>query len=691
MSNDLLFELGTEELPSGSVWPLANALATHLADLLTQSQVRYGAVHPYATPRRLAVLIHDVHETQPDQHISRRGPARQSGMEEAASPSKALLGFAKSCGVEIHQLTTLTTEKGTWWAYETTKPGAPTQTLLPEIIQKAVAALPLPKSMRWGQGDLEFARPVHWAVLCFGDAVIAANLLGVETGRHSFGHRFHHPESIEITTPRAYVACLKKAYVITDFQTRRQLMIEQINALAEKHQAVPVMPESLLDEVASIVEWPQALLAEFDDRFLDVPPEALIAAMQSHQKCFALRDRGGNLLPRFITVANIESLHPPQVIAGNEKVMHARLSDADFFYRQDKKQPLSQYQAATARVIFQARLGSLQDKAIRIGALLDHLVQPLGLNRTQALRAAALSKCDLMTGMVGEFPELQGLMGYYYALHDQEDEAVAIALNEQYMPRFSADDLPKSPLGLALSLSDRIDTLVGIFAIGEKPSGVKDPFKLRRHALAVVRMLIAIPEPLNLSSFIAEATQAYGSELPEAGEVIHELIPFILDRMPSYYQGQAIPPSVVHAVKARQNDWLYDADQRIQALNQFIQRPEANSLSAACKRVNHLLEKVKLTDPPPGIRPALLEEGAETALFEHLKATSKAMNPLYLKGDYVEILNQLANLKNPVDTYFDEVMVMVEDQALRHNRLALLTHLKEMLQGVADISLVCPV
>lgn len=686
MSNDLLFEIGTEELPSGSVWPLAKALAKNLTDLLTRSDVQYGTVHPYATPRRLAVLIHDVQQAQPDQLISRRGPACQAEVNEIENPSKGLLGFAKSCGVGIDQLTTLKTDKGTWWAYETTKPGAPTETLLPEIIRDAIATLPLSKAMRWGQGEIEFARPVHWAVLLFGDAVVEAEVLGVQTGRDSFGHRFHHPESIEITTPRAYASLLKKAYVMADFQARRQLIVEQINTLAKKHHAAPVMPESLLNEVASIVEWPQALQAEFDDRFLDVPPEALIAAMQSHQKCFALRDTQGNLLPRFITVANIESQHPHQVIAGNEKVMRARLSDADFFYRQDQNQPLSEYQAATSRVIFQARLGSLQDKAIRISAIMTHLVQPLGLNHTQALRAAALSKCDLMTGMVGEFPELQGLMGYYYAVHDQEDEAVALALNEQYMPRFSADHLPKSPLGLALSLADRVDTLVGIFAIGEKPSGVKDPFKLRRHALAVMRMLITIPEKLNLSTLIHCAIQAYGQQLPKTGQVIHELIPFMLDRMQSYYQGQAIPQSVVQAVKARQNDWIYDADQRIHALSQFIQRPEAISLSAACKRVNHLLEKAKATDLSLEMNPSLLEEGAEIHLFEHLKATSDVINPLYLKGDYVEILNQLANLKNPVDTYFDQVMVMVEDQTIRHNRLALLTHLKEMLQGVADIS-----
>lgn len=687
MLNDFLFELGTEELPSGAVWPLADALANNLIASLAAAKIKHGSVHHFATPRRLAVLILDVEVSQPDQTVSRRGPAVAAAMDVQGKPTPALLGFAKSCGVTVNELHVTKTDKGEWWVYEAVNPGENTKDLLPNMVREAIAALPIAKPMRWGNGEEQFARPVHWAVLLFGQDVVPCEILGVTAGRQSHGHRFHHPEAIEITSPRAYETLLKDAFVVADFAARRQMIVEQVQQLAAKHDYKVVMPEALVDEVTSIVEWPQALLAGFEREFLDVPPEALIAAMQSHQKCFALQDKQGHLQPCFITVANIVSSNSNQVIAGNEKVMRARLSDAAFFFRQDKRQSLQHYYEATASVVFQARLGSLQDKMIRLQALMEYLSHPLQLEPLQALRAAQLSKCDLMTGMVGEFPELQGLMGYYYALHDGENEVVAEALNDQYMPRFSGDELPQTTLGLALSLADRLDTMVGIFAIGQKPSGVKDPFKLRRHALAIVRLLVKTPAALNLSSLIDYTLHVYGQKLQPIDATIKDLKPFILERLQSFYQAQGFSAELVQAARARQDDWLFDLDKRIQALNVFVTLPEAASLSAACKRVNNLLQHAALTTDKPVIDASLFEGAAEKFLFEQVQKVEEMIAPLYSAGDYSNILNHLASLREPVDAFFEHVMVMVENSALKLNRLNLLMRLQNLLQGVADISL----
>lgn len=687
MLNDLLFELGTEELPSGAVKPLAEALANNLVAGLAKANLTHGKVFSFATPRRLGVLIHDVQVKQASQNISRRGPAHAAAMTADGQPTQALLGFAKSCGVAVNELTTIKTDKGDWWVYESTQAGAETADLLPAMLSDAVASLPIAKPMRWGSGDTEFARPVHWAVLLFGDDVVPALILGVTTGRLSYGHRYHHPCAVTITTPRHYEQQLQDAFVIADFDRRRQTIIEQVQALTKNKDQYAVMPSELVDEVASIVEWPNALIVNFEPSFLDVPAEALIAAMQSHQKCFALRDKGNRLLPQFITVANIVSTHPEQVIAGNESVMRARLSDAAFFFNQDKKQLLSHHKAATARVVFQQQLGTLADKASRMQAFVACFAGALNLDVNQALRAAELSKCDLMTGMVGEFPELQGLMGYYYALNDGESPAVAHALNEQYMPRFAADSLPQSDLGLVLSLADRMDTLVGAFAIGQKPTGTKDPFKLRRHALAVIRLLMTVPTTLCLSTLIAETRQIYGATLPENEDKLAELRPFILERLQSFYQGQGISADVVLAVRARQDDWLFDLDKRIKALQEFICLPDAHALAAVCKRVNNLLQQASLTIDSQSIDLARLYEPAEKMLFERILTVEESVAAHYSSGHYGYILSQLAGLRAPLDVFFEQVMVMVDDVELRQNRLSLLARLQELLQGVADISL----
>jgi glycyl-tRNA synthetase beta chain len=689
MFNDVLFELGTEELPSGAVWPLVDALANHVVAALEKAKLQHGTVYRFATPRRLAIVIHRVQSVQDSQRVSRRGPSCLSSIDAAGQPLPSLLGFAKSCGVTVDDLTQVETDKGAWWVYEALHPGVKTEQLLPAMIRDAVMALPIIKPMRWGTGTEPFVRPVHWAVLLFGDEVVDMMLLGVRTGRTSFGHRFHHPAALEISTPRAYASSLQDAFVLADFHVRRQVIIDQIQALTSQRGCQAIMPEALLDEVTSIVEWPEALLAHFDAEFLDVPPEALIASMQSHQKCFALRDQKGQLLPLFITISNIVSHHKAQVIKGNEKVMRARLSDAAFFYRQDQQQALSFRYADTANVVFQERLGSLQEKVTRIQEIMKVLVPLLALEKNDASRAAYLSKCDLLTGMVGEFPELQGLMGSYYARHDGETEAVAQALHEQYMPRFSTDQLPQSPLGLALSLADRLDTLVGGFAMGQKPSGVKDPFKLRRHALAVARLLMSTPAELRLSTLIDETFRSYGDRLqPIHRTMLLELQPFILERLPSFYQAAGVAQPIVQAVFARQADWLFDMDQRVRALQRFLDRPEAMSLSSVCKRVTNLLQQVDESFvAQAAIDTALLVEPAEQSLFDQVIIVEDNIDALYRSGDYSNILNQLAALHTPVSVFFEQVMVMAEDSAIKVNRLALLARLQNVLKGVADLSL----
>lgn len=684
MVNDFIFELGCEELPSGHVWPLADALATQVLAALDKAQLHYGMVKRYASPRRLAMIINDVQTVQPSQLSVRKGPALAAAFNTEGQPTPALLGFAKSCGVEVSQLTRVNTDKGEWLVYESQSTSVDTQTLLPGIIQQALKSLPITKPMRWGCGEEEFVRPVHWALMMFGENVLTHSFFGVNSSNKSYGHRFHHPQELTIHSAKQYESQLKEAWVIADFAARRQLIKQQVEQLAEGLHAVAIMPEDLLDEVCSIVEWPQALLAQFENKFLEVPAEALIASMQVHQKCFALRNQSGQLLPYFITVANINSTNKQQLIAGNEKVMRARLSDAAFFYQQDKKSKLSDHLAATKQVVFQNKLGSLYDKVLRLQAMMVQVSIELKIPTELAQRAALLSKCDLMTGMVGEFPELQGLMGYYYALHDKEDELLAKAIHEQYLPRFANDELPQSDLGLALSLVDRIDTLVGIFAIGQKPSGLKDPFKLRRHALAVVRLLISTPSAISLNHLIDDATLHFGALIKDKTPLL-ELKSFILERLNSHYVSQGIASELITAVRARQDDWLYDFDKRVQAIQSFISLPEAASLSAACKRVNNLLAQAALDDF--SIQEALLEENAEKILYEQINQMINRVDPLYAAADYSALLKQLANLKHPLDQFFDEVMVMVDNKALKRNRLAILFKLQQLLQGVADISL----
>lgn len=686
MSNDFLFELGCEELPSSAVWPLADEFAKHVTTALDAMQLSYSEVKSYASPRRLALAVFGLAPEKSGQNSVRRGPSLDAALDKDGQPTNALLGFAKSCGVAVENLTKLETDKGSWFVYESMTPTEMTKDLLPGIVSKSLAALSIKKPMRWGSGDEAFARPVHWAVMLYQNEVIDCSILGVRTGRASFGHRFHAPESIEIISPRTYESQLKDAYVVADFMARRQLIEQQVVALAGSLKATPIIPDSLLDEVSSIVEWPCALLVGFEEAFLEVPAESLIASMQSHQKCFALK-ANDKLLPYFITIANIQSLNKEQVVAGNEKVMRARLSDAAFFFHHDRKLPLATHIPETKKVVFQAKLGSLHDKTVRIDRIMAYLSQKLDIPIQHAQRAAKLSKCDLLTGMVGEFPELQGLMGYYYAKHDGEHDDVAIAINEQYMPRFAQDVLPQSTLGTALSLADRLDTLVGIFAIGQKPTGEKDPFKLRRHALAIVRLLTAKANSLELSELLYATVNAYKGTLDVDNALVDEIKTFILDRLYSFFQSQGFSADLIHAVLARQSDCLFDTEKRLQSLKDFVQREEAMSLSSACKRVSNLLSQVK-DAASLHVDESMFIDEAERSLHRKIQSIESEVASMYRDAEYVMLLSTLASLKAPVDEFFDKIMVMVEDEAVRNNRLSLLAKLNGLLQGVADISLI---
>lgn len=682
MPKDLLFELGVEELPSGEVKALGLEIEKNFKEILNVQELSYEEIKVFSTPRRIAVIINNLSDIKPGKKISRRGPPVKGNDKN----SKSVTGFASSCNVDVNSITTIKSDKGEWWFFEYFSEDTPTKDFLPDLINTVINDLHVKKPMRWGNAEYEFVRPIHWAVLLFGQDVIKTTILGVESGNKSYGHRFHHPEAIVIESPKDYEKALEHAYVIPDFAKRKSIILKQVQKLAEQKNLSAQINDALVDEVTSIVEWPNALLIEFDKEFLKVPEEALIASITQHQKCFPVKDENSKLAPYFITVANIESIDENFVIKGNQSVMRARLSDAAFFFKQDIHQPLIEYYPKLAKVIYQAALGTLEDKIIRHKNLILHLISSLKLDKTNALRAVELSKCDLVTSMIGEFPELEGYMGEQYALISGESPEVAKALLEQYLPRFADDKLPETRQGIALSIVDRIDTLVGIFAIGKKPTGLKDPFKLRRHALAIVRLLTENPIKINLSTLIAEAFETFGSTIPANAKTnVTELKPFILDRLNAFYMPKDIKSDVVKAVRAKQDDWLYDMHQRIQALNHFQQTKDAYTLSQACKRVNNILQN--LDNVVADIDQNKLIEASEKDLFKKMSEVEELLIPLYIENDYKKALKELSKLKNELDSFFDNVMVMVDDKVIQKNRLALLKKLQEILSGVADISL----
>nr|WP_298376888.1 glycine--tRNA ligase subunit beta [uncultured Halomonas sp.] len=684
-SNTLLIELGVEELPPGAIDTLSDAFAANIAEGLRKAEVGFDQVRAYATPRRLAVQISALEDKQPDREIERRGPALGAAYKDG-EPTKAAVGFARSCGVDVDQLMQLETDKGTWLGYRFTQSGEPVTALLPDIITKAVADLPVPKYMRWGASRIEFSRPVHWLVVLYDRDVVEARVLDLDAGRNTRGHRFHAPAPIELVHAEDYLEALEGAYVLADREQRRERIRQQVLAQAEVLNATAVIDEALLVEVSGLVEWPVALAGSFDVRFLEVPAQCLVSSMKANQKYFHLLDESGRLKPAFITVSNIESRDPRQVVEGNEKVIRPRLADAAFFYEADLGRSLASRRDGLANVTFQHQLGSLADKSDRIEVLARAIAQRIDGNSEHAGRAAQLAKCDLVTEMVQEFPELQGTMGYYYARHDGEPDAVAQALQEQYLPRFASDQIPQTATGQALALADRLDTLVGIFGIGQRPSGTKDPFALRRAAIGVLNILIKAELDLDLRELLQQAA-AQHQALPKAEGVVDEVLDYMLDRFRAWTQDEGIAVEVYLAVRARPVTRPLDFARRVRAVNAFSQREEATALAAANKRVSNILAKQEY-DHESIIRvdEQLLQEPAERALEKALEERRELTAPLLADARYREALDALAALREPVDIFFDDVMVMTENAAVRNNRLALLAKLQGLFLEVADIS-----
>lgn len=693
--SDVLIEIGTEELPPKALKQLSQAFMRQVIAGLDKAQLQRQAVIPYATPRRLALWVQSLQAEQPEQTLMRRGPALNAAYDPAGNPSPATQGFARSCGVTPDQLTVLTTDKGQWLSFQQQQAGQPATALIPEIIQQALAALPIPKRMRWSNLTAEFVRPVHWVVLLLDQQVIETEILGIKTGRVSFGHRFHHPQPLTIEHPSHYAAQLEQAFVLADFATRRTRIEQQVKALA---QSLPVpgiakMPPDLLDEVTALVEWPVALAGQFSPQFLQTPAEALIASMQGHQKYFPVTDPAGQLLPFFITVANIQSRDPEVIRAGNERVIQPRLADAAFFWQQDCKTPLINHLEKLKQVVFQQQLGTVYAKTQRLVALTSGIAAQLQADIALAERAAWLSHCDLLTAMVSEFPELQGIMGRYYALHDGEPEAVAHALDEHYRPRFAGDKLAQSGISQALALAVRLDAIVGIFAIGQIPTGDKDPYGLRRAALGILRTLIEAQLDLNLPELIQESLAQYPDNLfaKTSRESLQALIvAFIGERLKAYYLEQGIAIDSFEAVRAVNPSQPLDFHQRLQAVTAFRKLPNIDTLVGANKRIGNLLKKIS-SPISSQIDSTLLIEPQEISLAQQLAAQQQQVLPLLTQRHYTDALLQLAVLRTPIDQFFDAVMVMVEDLPLRHNRLALLQALHDLFAQIADLSRLQPV
>ncbi len=684
---DLLIEIGTEELPPKALQSLANAFAQQVTRGLTEQGLSENGLNPqiaqvYATPRRLAMIVGKVKLGQEDKQIEKQGPSVQA-------PDKAKEGFARSCGVDVAALDIIDTNKGQKLSYSAKQKGKQAFELIPGIVEKALHALPIPKRMRWGDSDAEFVRPVHWIVMLHGKDVIKAKILGIKTGNQTRGHRFHHPQALEVTTGN-YVENLETVgKVIVDFSKRKELIREQVKICAATLGGEAIIEPGLLDEVTALVEWPVALAGNFETEFLDVPNEALIYAMQDHQKYFPVKSKAGKLLPHFITVSNIESKKPQVVIDGNERVIRPRLADASFFWEQDRKQTLDSRVDLLQKIVFQKQLGTLYDKTMRVKQLAAIIATVIGADVTHATRAAELGKCDLLTDMVGEFASMQGIAGRYYATHDGEATAVAAALEQQYLPKFAGDDLPENGVSQALALADKIDTMVGIFGIGQAPTGSKDPFALRRASLSVLRIMIEKELDLDLLDVLKSSEKLFADKLTEkhtAGTVFE----YSLDRLKAYYQDQGFKPEVIDAVTTLKPSRPLDFDKRVRAVAVFSNLPEAESLAAANKRISNILRDAQsdnINDLPTDVNVALFENDAETQLFEQLQLQQKAVSVLFTAGNYEKALKSLASLRKPIDRFFDDVMVMAEDVVLKQNRLALLSQLRSLFLHVADLSM----
>ncbi len=683
-ATDLLFELGTEELPAGEISAMADALCQGVTDGLTEAGLPFTGAHPFSTPRRLTVWVENVAVKGPDNEHQVVGPPVSAAKDDSGAWTKAAEGFARKQGVSADDLIVIEEQGVERVAAHLSIKGAQAAEVIPDIIADAVAGIPVSKRMRWGRSRDEFLRPVQWLVLLLGDAVLPIQLFGLESGRESRGHRFHHNAPVPISSPIAYRDALREARVLVDKDERRALIAEQVLGLATKGEAV-ALSDDLLDEVTGLVEWPKALRGSFDPEFLAVPAQALISAMKTHQKYFHLNDASsGALLPAFITVANIEGQQPEQVVSGNERVIRPRLSDAAFFFSKDKQSPLISRQERLSSVVFQHRLGSLLDKTHRIVTIAKQLADAIGADEATTLRAAELSKCDLVSEMVLEFPDLQGIAGAEYARHDDEPVGVAEAIEYQYYPRFAGDELPPSPEATAVALADRLDTLVGIFGIGEPPTGSKDPFALRRASLAVIRMLIGLGKPLSLIELLQATLEQHTAELSsDTPDVVFQ---YITERLGNWYDDDGIHISVVRAAVAAGANDLFDIDLRVRALNAFAKTETAKHLATANKRVANILAKADELDGTPA-ESSLFVHKAERALHEEVSRVSSTLAPLLADRNYQSALDQLAQLRGPVDAFFDGVMVNAEDPAERFNRLRLLNGLRALFTQVADLAL----
>ena len=678
---DFLVELGTEELPPKALKTLSESFRDGIVKGLAAAGLAHGEVKALAAPRRLAVSVAGLATQQPDRTVSVDGPPVKAAFDAAGNPTQAALGFARKNGVDISALD----KSGEKLRFVKDVKGEAATALLPAIVTQSLNDLPIPQRMRLGASRVEFVRPTQWLVMLLGDDVVECEILAQKAGRESRGHRFHAPQAVRISSPATYAEDLRSAWVLADFAERRALILERVQALAAAENGRAIIPPALLDEVTALVEWPVPLVCSFEARFLAVPQEALISTMQDNQKYFCLLDGNGKLLPRFITVANVESPHPEYIVAGNEKVVRPRLTDAEFFFNQDKKSPLETRNERLKNVVFQAQLGTVFEKVQRISTLAGIIASAIGGEKALGERAGLLSKCDLATEMVGEFPELQGIAGFYYATHDGEPAEVAKALDEQYQPRFAGDALPSTKTGAAVAIADKLDTLVGIFGINQPPTGSKDPFALRRSAIGLLRIVIEKGLALDVQALVAGAAKLYGDKL-ENQNTANDVFEFLLGRYRAMYEEQGVKPEVILAVQALKPTQPLDFDRRVKAVALFAALPEAEALAAGNKRVANILAKESLPEGA-GVNAALLAEPAEQALADAVARLQVELAPLFAARDYTPALTQLAALRPQVDAFFDQVMVMADDAAVKANRLALLANLRALFLQVADISL----
>lgn len=687
---DLLLEIGAEELPPKSLKRFAQHLGEQLVIQCDKAGLSHGAAQVFASPRRLAVYIPNLAAAQTSHVVEKRGPALKAAFDAQGNPTLATLGFANACQTTVDQLTVQETEKGAWLLFRQEQSGQNTATLLPTMIQQALQQLPMIKPMRWGDHTTVFIRPVHWVVLLFGNQVITTEILGCTTQGNTYGHRFHCPQAIPIPAPAEYVSTLAHTgYVLVDYEQRQDRIREQLLTLAKTCQAQVVLDDALLAEVTGLVEWPVALLGQFDADFLKLPAEIIMTSMKSHQKYFSLCDAEGHLLPNFITIANIDSQDPARVIAGNERVLRARLTDARFFWEADLKQNPSVWLERLKTVIFQKKLGSLHDKAQRISQLAAWIAETVNASESlvqATTQAGLLAKMDLASAVVGEFPELQGIMGAYYAERVGESSAIAAAIREHYLPRFSGDVLPNTEMGCYVAIADKLDTLVGLFGIHQPPSGEKDPFALRRNALGVLRILIEKQIPLDVLQTLQRSVALYG-ELLDNPIAATQAFDFMLERLRAWYIDRGIAAEVFAAVLAKVPTQMTDFDQRIHSVQQFLALPQASSLIAANKRIRNILKQQEDHWHRPSINPEWITEPAEKALLSQLQIKHQAISVLNKQQAYTEILTILAELQPDIDAFFDQVMVLAKEENIRHNRLSVLYELQQLFLQVADLSL----